>query len=126
MTLLGFGFVILAIWTVWVWYRGGLAVLHVSDQKQLLWSWLIALPASYVAMEAGWIVREVGRQPWTIYGVVRTAHSASQIPPAAVATSLLLFALFYLVLFIVFLAFARALIIRGPDFRKRVPAHRSS
>lgn len=120
MTLLGFGFVFLVIWTIWVWYRGGLSLPRATDQKGLLWSWLIALPASYIAMEAGWIVREVGRQPWTIYGMVRTIDSTSQIPPSAVATSLLLFALFYLVLFIVFLTFARALIIRGPDFRKRL------
>jgi len=124
MTLLGFGFVILLIWTLWVWRRGGLAAQWASDQKSLLWSWIIALPASYLAMEAGWIVREVGRQPWTIYGVVRTAHSASQVPPSAVATSLVLFALFYAALFVIFLVFARALIIRGPDLGKRASAHR--
>jgi cytochrome d ubiquinol oxidase subunit I len=126
MTVLGFCFAFLVIWTLWVWYRGGLAVPQLSDQKWLLWSWIIALPASYLAMEAGWIVREVGRQPWTIYGVVRTIDSTSQIPPSAVATSLLLFALFYLALFMVFLVFARALIIRGPDFRKPLNRHRDS
>jgi cytochrome bd ubiquinol oxidase subunit I len=118
MTLLGFGFVFLMLWTVWVWYRGGLGAGRVSDQKWLLRSWLIALPASYAAMEAGWIVREVGRQPWTIYGLVRTADSASRVPPSVVASSLLLFVLFYAVLFVIFLVFARLLIVRGPDGKR--------
>ncbi len=115
MTLLGFGFLFLMLWTLWVWRRGGLASGRVSEQKWLLMSWIIALPASYVAMEAGWIVREVGRQPWAIYGLVRTVHSGSQVPPAAVATSLLLLVLFYAALSVIFLMFARSLIVRGPD-----------
>ena len=118
MLLLGFGFFFLMLRTVWVWYRGGLAVASISNRKWLLYSWIISLPASYVAMEAGWIVREVGRQPWTIYGLVRTDHSASQLPLPAVATSLLFFVAMYSVLFILFLVFARSLIAKGPDFRK--------
>jgi cytochrome d ubiquinol oxidase subunit I len=115
MLFLGGGFVALTLWTVWVWYRGGLAAAAIAGQKRLLTCWIIALPASYIAMEAGWIVREVGRQPWAIYGLVRTAHSASPLPLAAVATSLLLFVAFYAVLGILFLVFARKLIVRGPD-----------
>ena len=118
MMFMGFGFVFLMLWTVWVWRGGGLTAMKVSDQKWLLASWIIALPMSYIAMEAGWIVREVGRQPWTIYGVVRTMDSASKVPPSAVATSLLLFVIFYLALAVIFFVFARALIIRGPDFKK--------
>ena len=63
-------------------------------------------------------MREVGRQPWVIYGLVRTAHSASPVPLAAVQASLLLFVAFYAVLAVLFLVFARALLVRGPDFPK--------
>jgi len=70
---------------------GALAAAVISEQKWLLYSWIVSLPASYVAMEAGWIVREVGRQPWTIYRLVRTAHSASQLPLPAVEASLFFF-----------------------------------
>jgi len=118
MLLLGFWFFFLMLRTVWVWYRGGLTATIISDRKWLLYSWIISLPASYVAMEAGWVVREVGRQPWTIYGLVRTDHSASQLPLPAVEASLLFFVAMYSVLFILFLVFARSLIARGPDFRK--------
>ncbi len=116
MLLLGFGFILLMFWTVWVWYRGGLEAAVVSRRKGLLKAWLVALPASYIAMEAGWIVREVGRQPWAIYGLVRTEHSASQLPALAVGSTLLFFVVVYTALTIIFLIFARALLLRGPDF----------
>jgi cytochrome d ubiquinol oxidase subunit I len=75
---------------------------------------MAALPLSYLALEAGWITREVGRQPWIIYGVIRTEEGATALPPATVAASLLGFAGFYLALLIFFLLFARKLLRRGP------------
>ena len=42
-------------------------------------------PAGFVAVIAGWITTEVGRQPWTIYGLLRTADSASPLAAPAVA-----------------------------------------
>jgi cytochrome d ubiquinol oxidase subunit I len=117
MLLLGFGFFALTAVTLWVWYRGGLAPGSVSSWKWLLYAWMAALPASYIAMESGWIVREVGRQPWTIYGLVRTVDSPSLLPLAAVEASLFFFVAVYSVLLILFLVFARILIARGPDIR---------
>lgn len=121
MMVLGFLFFFLMVWTLWGWRRGKLTAELVSNQKWLLRSWIIAVPLSYVAVEAGWIVREVGRQPWTLYGLVRTVHSASQLPSAAVRTSLFLFIVIYSVLFALFLIFARYVLAQGPDFRK--PKH---
>ncbi len=115
MLFFGFLFFVLMVCTVWFWLRGEFTVAGIAERKWLLISWIISIPASYAAMEAGWIVREVGRQPWTIYGMVRTVDSAGQAPLAAVAASLLLFVAFYVALFIIFLLFARALILRGPD-----------
>ncbi len=116
MLVLGIGFLFLMLWTLWVWYRGGLEAPVVIQRKGLLKAWVVALPASYLAMEAGWIVREVGRQPWAIYGLVRTEHATSQLPAPAVGSTLLFFVVVYTVLTIVFLIFARRLIVRGPDF----------
>jgi len=56
-------------------------------------------PAGFVAVVAGWVVTEVGRQPWTIYGMLRTADSASPIDAAAVGTSLLVFIVVYFIIF---------------------------
>jgi cytochrome d ubiquinol oxidase subunit I len=56
-------------------------------------------PAGLVAVTAGWIVTECGRQPYTVYGLLRTADSVSPIAAPAVATSLFAFAVTYFVVF---------------------------
>jgi len=56
-------------------------------------------PMGFVAVVAGWVVTEVGRQPWTIYGELTTAASASPIETPAVTTSLLAFIVVYFIVF---------------------------
>jgi Cytochrome bd-type quinol oxidase, subunit 1 len=56
-------------------------------------------PAGFVAVIAGWIVTEVGRQPFTVYGLLRTVDSVSPITTIAVATSLIAFMIVYFSLF---------------------------
>lgn len=68
------------------------------------WTWLhraaVAMgPAGFVAVLAGWITTEVGRQPWTIYGLMRTADSASPVAAPAVAASLIAFVIVYFAVF---------------------------
>ena len=48
----------------------------------LLLAWVLCIPLPYVAVEAGWIVREVGRQPWVVYGLLRTSQAASTVAPS--------------------------------------------
>ena len=115
MVAIGTALFILVLWTLWVWRRGGLDRGRVSSRKWLLRTWMAAIPLSYLAMETGWITREVGRQPWVIHGMLRTGESASRIPPEPVAASLLAFALVYALLSILFFLFARRIIARGPD-----------
>ena len=66
-------------------------------------------------MEAGWVAREVGRQPWIIYGVLRTEQGATDMATGPVIASLSVFAIVYLLLFLVTMAFCRRIILRGPD-----------
>ncbi|GGD98480.1 cytochrome ubiquinol oxidase subunit I [Aureimonas endophytica] len=56
-------------------------------------------PAGFVAVLAGWVTTEVGRQPFTVYGLLRTADSASPLAAPAVAASLLAFVLVYFAVF---------------------------
>lgn len=56
-------------------------------------------PSGFVAVLAGWVTTEVGRQPWTIYGVMRTADSVSPIGLPGVATSLIAFIVVYFIVF---------------------------
>lgn len=57
-------------------------------------------PAGFIALLAGWVTTEVGRQPYTIYGMLRTADSVSPIGTPVVATSLALFAVVYLTVYL--------------------------
>ncbi len=122
----GFALLALALWTLWVWRRGGLDPERVSARKWLLRAWIAAVPLSYLAMETGWVTREVGRQPWAIHGMLRTGESASQIPAGTVGASLIAFALVYAFLAFVFFFFARRIIARGPDTQAGAPAGRGS
>ena len=115
MVALGFGFFGLMLYTLFVWYRGGLKPDALSAPNGLWLAWMAALPLGYVAMEAGWVTREVGRQPWIIYGVLRTGEAASPLPAWPVGGSLALFAVVYLLLFLTAVYFAARIIRRGPD-----------
>jgi len=88
----------------------------------LLKAWVAAIPLGYIATECGWIVREVGRQPWAVYGLLRTAQGVSALSPSAVATSLVLFAGVYTLLLASFLVFARRIIMAGPNIDQPLPA----
>jgi len=47
------------------------------DTRWMLWTLMLAIPLPYIANTAGWMTAELGRQPWLIYGLMRTAHGAS-------------------------------------------------
>jgi cytochrome d ubiquinol oxidase subunit I len=115
MIFLGFWFALVPVWTLWAWRRGDLAPERIGSRRALLWAWVGSLPLSYLAMEAGWVTREVGRQPWIIYGVLRTSAGATQLPESALWGSLACFGAIYLLLFVLFLAFARRIVRAGPE-----------
>ena len=78
----------------------------VARAKHRLYDWkplhrfaLVMGPSGLVAVLAGWVTTEVGRQPWTIYGLLRTANSASPLAAPAVAASLLAFIVVYFAVF---------------------------
>ena len=94
--MVGIGFLMLGLgaWSLFARLR----------KKLYDWSWLhraavIMGPSGFVAVIAGWITTEVGRQPWTVYGVLRTADSASPLDAPAVATSLIAFVVVYFAVF---------------------------
>src|ERR1700704_534094 len=75
-------------------------VMHrLYDWKLLHLLALVMGPAGFVAVIAGWVTTEVGRQPYTVHGLLRTADSASPLQAPAVATSLLAFIAVYFIVF---------------------------
>ncbi len=94
--MVGLGFLMLAL--------GMASLLARAARKLYDWRWLhrFALwmgPSGFVAVIAGWITTEVGRQPYTIYGLLRTADSVSPLAAPAVATSLIAFVVVYFAVF---------------------------
>jgi cytochrome d ubiquinol oxidase subunit I len=124
MAAIGFLLFFLMLWSAWCWWRGRLGSGNAGRERKLLWAWVASIPLGYVAVECGWAVREVGRQPWIIYNVMRTSTGASALPPASVATTTALFLIAYAVLMVTFLYFVRRIIRRGPDMEMSVPTRR--
>ncbi len=65
------------------------------ESRWYLWIMLFSLPLPYLAMEMGWVLAEVGRQPWIVYGLLKTADAASPIAVSQAASSLVAFILVY-------------------------------
>ena len=95
-TMVGMGFAMLGVglWALLARWRGRL-----YDWMWLHRAALIMAPSGFVAVIAGWITTEVGRQPYVIYNLLRTADAASPLAAPAVATSLLAFVLVYFAVF---------------------------
>ena len=94
MVGLGFLMIFLGLASFWLRMRGRL-----YDTPWFL-RWAVAMgPAGLVAVTAGWIVTEAGRQPYTVYGLLRTVDSVSPIAAPAVATSLAAFVAVYFLVF---------------------------
>ena len=108
--------------TLLLWWRRGLDAELFQRQGWLRWAWLLAAPAGYLAIESGWLVRCVGRQPWTVYGQLRTSEAASMLPAQEVLTSLLTFAGLYTLLLACALFFGARIIAAGPDLSLVPPA----
>jgi cytochrome d ubiquinol oxidase subunit I len=85
------------------------------DGRWMLWILLLSLPFPYIANTAGWITAELGRQPWLVYGLMRTADGYSKTVSAGNGMFTLLgFMGMYMVLGILFLFLVRREIERGP------------
>jgi cytochrome bd ubiquinol oxidase subunit I len=95
MTILGSLFIIEALIGSYLQKSGKL---YTSKKYLKLIMWSIPLP--YIAITAGWIVAEVGRQPWMVYGLLKTANGVSLVPTSNVLLSMILISAFYLILLI--------------------------
>jgi cytochrome d ubiquinol oxidase subunit I len=94
--MVGMGFLMLALglFSLWTRWRGTLY------QTRLLHIFAMAMgPAGFIAVVAGWVTTETGRQPFTVYGLLRTVDSASPLAAPAVGSSLLAFVIVYFIVY---------------------------
>jgi cytochrome bd ubiquinol oxidase subunit I len=100
-----------------LWWRGRLFATR----------WYLVLSArswwiGFVAIIAGWVVTESGRQPWLVHGILRTADAISPVPAATVAQTLALFVIVYGIVFAAGIYYINRLIEKGPAGRLVEPA----
>jgi cytochrome bd ubiquinol oxidase subunit I len=98
--MVGLGLLFLATFVLAFWFCAQRTLLLEKRRWFLRWAvWAIPLP--WLAAEFGWIVAEVGRQPWTIAGILPTALSASSLAPSDLYLSIGGFVVFYTALFVI-------------------------
>ncbi|OYX48225.1 MAG: cytochrome ubiquinol oxidase subunit I [Alphaproteobacteria bacterium 32-64-14] len=120
--MVGMGLIMIALglWgaTLWFLKRVDGATLY---QRALV----LAAPSGFIAVLAGWIAAEVGRQPYVVYGVLRTADAVSPVPAGSVATSLLVFMVVYAIVFSAGALYILRLMAAGPDTDEPPPKETS-
>jgi cytochrome bd ubiquinol oxidase subunit I len=105
-----------ASWAAW---RGRL-----ESSPKLLRVLVVAVASPFAANQAGWVATEVGRQPWTVYGLLRTSDSLSKsVAAGQVMGSIIGFGVVYLLLFMVWVFVLDDKIRHGPE--EAVPPHRA-
>jgi cytochrome bd ubiquinol oxidase subunit I len=82
--------------------------------KWFLRTLVVMTPSGIVATLAGWYLAETGRQPWVIYGLLRTLDAVSPVPASALLSTFIAFVCIYTVFMTAFLIFVRRIIQRGP------------
>jgi len=94
--MVGIGFLMLGmgLWSLWARYRGSLYATPLMHRAAVLMG-----PSGFVAVLAGWFTTEVGRQPYTVYGLMRTSESLSPVAAPAVGASLTGFVIVYFLVF---------------------------
>jgi cytochrome d ubiquinol oxidase subunit I len=108
MVGLGTYLALLGLWTGWLAIRRR----DLTDVRGFLPAVALAAPMGFIAIEAGWTVTEVGRQPWVVYGVLRTADAVTPMPGLIVP--FLLFTLLYCFLGVIVAWLLYRQIIRSP------------
>jgi cytochrome d ubiquinol oxidase subunit I len=118
--MMGIGLALIGIALLGSWYlrKGAL-----DERRWLLWLLVLSVLGPQIANQLGWFAAEVGRQPWLVYGLMRTPAGLSAVVKAnAVLASLILFTFIYFLLFAVFISLLNDKIQHGPDDADLIPS----
>ncbi|RXG84239.1 cytochrome ubiquinol oxidase subunit I [Bradyrhizobium vignae] len=109
MVGLGFLMFALGLWGAWLRWR---ALLY--DSRAFLRFATLMGPSGLIAILAGWLTTEIGRQPWVVYGVMRTEHAVSNHSALALSSTLILFIVMYCAVFGTGIRYMLKLVAKGP------------
>ena len=118
MVGLGMLMLLLAIWGAWSRKKGCF-----YESRGLHRFALIMGPSGFIAMLAGWFTTEVGRQPWVVYGIMRTKDALSPVSAEQVGLTLIIFVVVYCVVFGAGIYYMLRLMHKGPEFIHSTPPH---
>jgi cytochrome d ubiquinol oxidase subunit I len=116
MVAIGFLFLFVMIWAAVLWKKKRL-----FEQRAFLWTLVVTQILGWVAVEMGWITAEVGRQPWLVYGVMRTSEGLSPVRAGNVVWSLALFIVIFLTIGASYVYYVHKAFWRGPDMASPIP-----
>jgi cytochrome d ubiquinol oxidase subunit I len=91
-----------------------MVVLRKADTRWILWASVLMMPAPWIAVEAGWVLAEIGRQPWAVDGVLPTFLGASSLTAPQIWTTIIGFTLLYGALAVVEVGLIVSTVKRGP------------
>ena len=110
MVFCGLSMIFLSLLGCWLWWRK-----TIFERRWLLWVYALSVLLPQIANQAGWFTAEMGRQPWVVYGLLRTSDALSRVVTAnQIVFSLILFTIVYFVLFALFLFQLNRKIQHGP------------
>jgi len=116
MVAIGIFLILITTYSVFQWKRGKL-----FEKKWLLWIFVFSVILPQLANQFGWFAAEMGRQPWVVYGLLRTSDALSKVVTAnQVLFSLIMFMVIYLLLFALFLYLLNKKIKNGPYSEKLI------
>lgn len=113
MVTLGGAFILLFALLSWFAYRP--AGTDIDKRKWLMWFALLMAPMAWVASQTGWVVAEMGRQPWTIQNLLPVRAAVSQLEASSVIVTFVLFAVLFTVMLVAELNIMKKAISSGPD-----------
>lgn len=113
MVGLGFLFLLIQALSWYFIYRGTL-----GEKRWFLWISLLSMPLAYLASELGWVVAELGRQPWIIQDIMPVTAAVSHISTSAVQTTFWLFAVLFTALLVAEVSIMRRQILNGPKIEE--------
>jgi cytochrome d ubiquinol oxidase subunit I len=111
---------------IWAYWKGAL-----DRAKPILWAMILSVIFPQIANQAGWMTAEIGRQPWVVYGLLRTYEGvSSSIVASQVFKSIIMFIVIYLLLLALFLYLLDHKIKQGPNLdenskREKEPVYRN-
>ena len=117
MVMIGLLMILTGVWSLWLRGRNKLY------SSRLFLKFVLCMgPSGLVALLAGWVTTEMGRQPWVVYGYLRTVDAVSPVTTTQMTISLVLFVVVYAVLFGTGIAYMLKLVHKGPQSRESDPS----